>query len=113
MLRWYNGHPHNNFYKRYPYLSIMRILLLSALLLVAHVSAAQSPQKFTYQSVIRDASENLVQNSNVGIQITIRQNSSSGTIVYQEQHAATTNQNGLATLEIGTGTVLNGSSIHV
>lgn len=87
----------------------MRKLLLLAILFLGNLSIAQSPQKFTYQSVIRDAADNLIQNSNVGIQISIRQNNPTGTIVYQEQHSVTTNLNGLATMEIGTGTILNGA----
>lgn len=87
----------------------MKNLLLLIILLVSNISFSQSPQKFTYQSVIRDAADNLLQNSSVGIRISIRQTLPSGTIVFQEQHNVQTNNNGLATLEIGTGTVLIGS----
>lgn len=86
----------------------MRNLLLLAMIFIARLSMAQSPQKFTYQSVVRDASNNLLQNSPVGMQISIRQNSTTGVIVYQEQHTIQTNNNGLATLEVGTGSIISG-----
>ena len=78
-------------------------------LIVTSFACAQSPEKMSYQSVIRDASESLIQNSNIGTQITIRQGSLSGTIVFQEQHTTSTNQNGLISIEIGDGTSTIGS----
>ena len=87
----------------------MRKTLLLIFVFVSSIAMAQSPEKFTYQCVIRDAAENLIQNSNVGIQISIRRDSPSGPIIFQEQHNNSTNQNGLATLEIGSGTVIIGT----
>jgi len=83
------------------------IILVAALLLTANVQA-QTPQKMTYQAVVRNTSNNLVANSNIGIQVSILQNSATGTSVYTERHFPTTNSNGLVTLEIGTGTVISG-----
>jgi len=77
--------------------------LLVAVLLTASVFA-QSPEKISYQAVIRDASDNLVTSQSVGMQISILQGIESGTAVYVETHSTTTNANGLATIEIGTGT---------
>ena len=93
----------------------MRKNLLLIFVFVSSIAMAQSPEKFTYQCVIRDAAENLIQNSNVGIQISIRRDSPSGPIIFQEQHNDSTNQNGLAALEIGSGTVIIGtfSSIEI
>ena len=70
---------------------------------------AQAPQKMTYQAVIRDASNNLITNTTVGMQISILQGSSSGTAVYVETQAPITNTNGLATLEIGNGIIVSGT----
>ena len=74
-----------------------------ALLLTATVFA-QSPEKMSYQAVIRDASDNLVKSQSVGMQISILQGSASGTAVYVETQEPTTNANGLVSIEIGTGT---------
>lgn len=63
--------------------------------------SAQTPQKMSYQAVIRDASNQLVTNAVVGMRISILQTSVTGTVVYSETDEVTTNANGLATLEIG------------
>jgi hypothetical protein len=73
----------------------------------------QSPDKFSYQSVVRDAQNNIVANSNVGVRISLIQGSATGTIVYIETHAAQTNSNGLFTIEVGSGTIQNGSFSNI
>lgn len=75
-----------------------------AALFIAALMVAQSPQKLSYQAVMRDAAGKLMQSGNVGIRITILRGSATGTAVYSETHSATTNSNGLVSLEIGTGT---------
>ena len=72
------------------------------------VAFAQAPQKFTYQAVVRDAGNVLVASQAVGVRISILQGGANGTMVYQETHTAVTNANGLMTLQIGGGTVMNG-----
>lgn len=63
----------------------------------------QSPEKMSFQAVIRNSNNNLVVNSSVGMKISILQGSSTGTEVYSETHSATTNANGLVSVEIGGG----------
>lgn len=70
---------------------------------------AQAPQKFSYQTVVRNASQGLVANQSCGIRISIRSGSATGTVVYSETHTKTSNINGLVTLEIGAGTVVSGT----
>jgi hypothetical protein len=82
--------------------------ILAAVLLTATVWA-QSPEKMSYQAVIRNTSDALVTNTQVGMQISILQGSASGTAVYVETQTPTTNANGLVSLEIGTGTVVSGN----
>jgi uncharacterized protein (TIGR02145 family) len=79
----------------------------TAVLLMASVFA-QSPEKMSYQAVIRDASDNLITDTQIGMQISILQGSASGTAVYVETQSPTTNANGLVSLEIGVGTVVSG-----
>ena len=69
---------------------------------------AQSPEKMSYQAVIRDGSNNLITSSNVGMRIQILQGSEFGAAVYVETHTPATNANGLVSIEIGSGTVING-----
>ena len=85
---------------------------LVAALLTASVFA-QSPEKMSYQAVIRDASDNLVTSQTVGMQISILQGSTSGTAVYVETQESITNTNGLVNIEIGTGTVESGDFTNI
>ena len=78
--------------------SIITLLMLSATVF------AQAPESFNYQAVARDASGEVIANQAVSLQISILQGSTSGTAVYTETHIDSTNQFGLVTLEIGTGT---------
>ncbi len=64
---------------------------------------AQSPQKMSYQAVVRNSSNALVVNKQIGMEINIRQGSVSGAIVYTETQTPTTNANGLVSIEIGGG----------
>lgn len=70
---------------------------------------AQAPEKLSYQSVIRNTDGTLVENSLVGIQISVLQTTTNGPVIYQETHTTTTNENGLATLDIGGGTPVTGT----
>ncbi len=81
--------------------------ILSTVILTAAVWA-QSPEKMSYQAVIRDASGQLLAGRGIGMQISILQGTADGTAVYAETHSATTNANGLVSLEIGNGTVVSG-----
>jgi hypothetical protein len=73
----------------------------------------QTPEKMTYQAVVRNNSDALVSNQAVGTQISILQGSATGTAVYVETHTTTTNTNGLMTLEIGNGTVESGQMSNI
>lgn len=70
---------------------------------------AQTPQRFSYQAVVRDAAGALLSNKTVGLEVKIRQGTSTGTVSYHETHTLTSNGNGLVTAEIGGGTVKAGS----
>ncbi len=64
--------------------------------------------KIAYQTIVRDASNNLIINQAVGIKMTIHQTTSSGNAVYIELHNPTTNANGLASIELGGGAIMQG-----
>lgn len=86
-----------------------KLIATTSFALLGLLAFAQAPQKMTYQSVIRNNSNALISNTAVGIQISILTGSPSGTAVYIERHTTTTNLNGLATLQIGSGTPVSGS----
>ena len=80
--------------------------ILVAVLLTATVWA-QSPNKMSYQAVIRNSSDALVTNTQIGLEVNIRQGTTSGTVVYTETQTPTTNANGLVSIEIGGGSGFN------
>lgn len=86
-----------------------KFTLISVMLFIAASLIAQTPQAFKYQAVARNSTGNLIQNQLVAFRINILQGYPSGTLVYQERHTLTTNNYGLANLNIGTGTVLFGT----
>ncbi|MEO7175440.1 MAG: hypothetical protein ABIV51_06250, partial [Saprospiraceae bacterium] len=87
------------------------ILLGFLLLLFSKPVTAQAPNQFNFQGVLRNTSNQLLSNVSVGMRVTILLGSSSGTVVYQETYSPNpkTNDNGLITLEVGTGVVLLGN----
>jgi uncharacterized protein (TIGR02145 family) len=84
------------------------ILMLIGMLLTANL-LAQSPEKLSYQAVIRDAGNALVTNQTISMKISILQGVPNGPAVYEELHSKATNANGLFSTEIGTGTLLSGN----
>jgi hypothetical protein len=85
------------------------ICFSACFLLIGLCLLAQTPQAFKYQAVARNSTGSLIQNQGVAFRISILQGGPSGTLLYQESHAPTTNAFGLANLEIGKGTVLSGT----
>src|SRR3970282_2995843 len=69
---------------------------------------AQSPEKMSYQAIIRAQDNSLVINSNISLKIILHQGTVTGTNVYQETHSVSTNNNGLVSLEIGTEMIVTG-----
>jgi len=82
--------------------SIIITLLLTA------TAFAQAPQKMSYQAVIRNSSNALIKSALVNMRISIIQGSPTGTVVYVETQLKSTNDNGLVSVEVGTGTVVSG-----
>jgi hypothetical protein len=70
---------------------------------------AQVPQKFSYQELVRDATNVILLNQTIGMRVSILQGSPAGAAVYGERQTPTTNANGLASIEVGTGTPLSGN----
>ncbi|TAF74661.1 MAG: hypothetical protein EAZ53_08440 [Bacteroidetes bacterium] len=73
------------------------------------ISLAQSPNKFSYQAVVRNSAGTLINNGSVGVRISIIQGSANGTTIYAESHTASTNANGLFTLSVGAGNPISGT----
>ncbi|MCD4833412.1 MAG: hypothetical protein K8R31_06420 [Bacteroidales bacterium] len=69
---------------------------------------SQVPEKINYQAVIRNSSGELVTDQDVGIKVSILNETSSGDILYSEEHAVSTNAYGQVAIEIGGGTLDSG-----
>jgi hypothetical protein len=86
-----------------------KLFALTVIIALTISVLAQAPQKMSYQAVIRNSSGQLLANHAVGMRLSILQGSSTGTPVYVETQTPTTNGNGLATVEIGGGTLVSGT----
>ena len=89
------------------YLILVAVFIAGNMFLLSETSA-QAPQKMSYQAVIRNSSNTLITSAPIGMRISILQGSSNGTAVYVETQTSTTNDNGLASLKIGSGTKVSG-----
>jgi hypothetical protein len=87
----------------------MKKLLLFIALFITVSTFAQSPQKMSYQAVLRNSSSALITSAPVGMKISILQGSATGTVAYSETQRPNTNINGLVSLEIGSGTPITGT----
>jgi hypothetical protein len=87
----------------------LTLLFLLALSLIETLSYAQTPEGINYQAVIRKTNGALVANTTIAIRIQIKQNSSTGTVVYAERQSVITSAYGLVNFVIGQGTVLSGT----
>jgi len=88
--------------------TLTKITFSLIFLMIMGFSFAQSPQAFNYQAVARDASGNLLVSQALGIRVSLHMGSATGGVVYSELFAPTTNEFGLFTLAIGTGTLVDG-----
>jgi len=87
-----------------------KILLITLVLISIGIGAfAQVPQLFKYQAVARDNAGNELANTALIVRVSIHDGTATGTVVYSESHNATTNQFGLFSINIGSGTVISGT----
>ncbi|TXB64373.1 hypothetical protein FRY74_11315 [Vicingus serpentipes] len=86
-----------------------KVLLIIALFFSFSIFAQSPPEAINYQAVARNLAGVPMVNQSISVQYAILQGSSSGTVVYSETHAETTNQFGLFTSEIGLGSVNSGN----
>lgn len=83
--------------------------LLHLLVMAFSIAAfAQVPQGVSYQAIALNASGYPVGNTLIGVRLSILDNSVTGTVIYTETHATTTNDRGLYNLVIGQGTPVSG-----
>lgn len=84
------------------------LLFVLASIWLSITSFAQAPDNFNYQAALRNTSGTLLSNQSVGLQFSILQGSTSGTLMFQETFTLTTNSYGLINATIGAGTLVSG-----
>ena len=89
---------------------IFSLILITIFCSISAFAQGQgAPESMNYQAVIRDGSGNVVASQAVSLRIKILQGSASGSTVYVETFAPTTNSYGSIAIQIGTGTVITGT----
>ena len=86
-----------------------KLFILTSIFLLATNAFAQSPEKLSYQAVIRNNTNGLVTKADIGMRISIVKGSAGGTPVYVETHVSASNANGLVSIQIGNGTPVSGN----
>lgn len=86
-----------------------KFILITLTITLNLLAFGQSPTKFSYQAVVRNTNNTLINNQTIGMQVSIIQGSANGNIVYSETQTPTSNSNGLISIEVGNGTVNSGN----
>ncbi|MCX6301115.1 MAG: tail fiber protein [Bacteroidia bacterium] len=79
--------------------NLKTILLSIVLFTFGYSASAQVPKSFNYMAIARDEDGDLIQNTDITVRIAILDQP--GLIVWEEEHAVTTNDNGLFQLVVG------------
>lgn len=85
--------------------------LIVVMMTITH--AQVPPQAFNYSAVARNASGDPISMTTIGIQISILKTSTTGSIVYSENHHLNTDSFGLFNVIIGTGSIQSGNMSHI
>jgi uncharacterized protein (TIGR02145 family) len=88
-------------------------LTLSLQILLTSFLCAQAPQGIPYQAVMRNADGTVMASSAVSLTFMIHDGSATGTVVYQETHALTSNAQGLVSCVVGNGVVSQGNFANI
>lgn len=91
----------------------MKKAFLLTIALGGAIAMAQLPQSFMYQSIMRNSSSSVLTNQRVAAKVSILKSTASGTAVYVETHSASSDADGVITLEVGRGTVLSGAFANI
>ncbi|MCD4834011.1 MAG: hypothetical protein K8R31_09470, partial [Bacteroidales bacterium] len=73
------------------------------------IANSQVPEKFNYQGIIRNSSGELIENTDISIQISLLEGSATGSAAYTEQHDVTTNAYGQFAVQVGNGIPVSGN----
>ena len=87
-----------------------KIIVIFIIILLTHsLLIAQAPHKMSFQAVMRNANNEIISKSSIGIRISVLQGAANGIVVYSESQNVISDFNGLISLQIGTGNVSFGT----
>ena len=86
-----------------------QIFNIIILLIISNTVIAQAPQVINYQAEARNTAGAIMGSKTLGIQAKYHSGSTGGTVTYSESFTVTTNQFGLFTINLGSGTIGSGS----
>lgn len=78
-------------------------------LTVFSLTSQSAPQSISYQAIARDDAGNIIANKDISIKLSLLQGTTTGTKVYEETHRVTTGKTGLINLQIGRGSIVEGT----
>ncbi len=84
-------------------------MLLMTFFLITSSLQSQSPQGIPYQAVARNADGSIMTQSPVNLTLTIQDGTFNGPVVYEENHALISNDQGLVSCVVGMGSPVQGS----
>ncbi|MBL0308270.1 MAG: tail fiber domain-containing protein [Bacteroidetes bacterium] len=87
----------------------MKKIFLFLLTIICLQVFSQAPQSMNYQAVARNAAGAIIPNQTITVRLTVHDGSAGGSAVYIESTSTATNQFGLFTVKIGTGSPLVGT----
>jgi len=85
------------------------LLTISLFFIAAYFSFGQAPKGFNYQAIARDGAGTVLADKPMTIKIGLLANSETGSLLWEEQHAVTSNKFGLVSIVVGNGTRTGGS----
>ncbi|MGB1307788.1 MAG: hypothetical protein ACPG6B_02680 [Oceanihabitans sp.] len=85
------------------------VFLFSCFFIISGSLFAQIGDKLSFQMIVRDSGGELLESSPIGLRFKIMQDTDTGTVVFEETHTTTTNNIGIVTVKIGTGTAVIGT----
>ncbi len=86
----------------------MKKLFSFILIFISVWAFAQAPEAINYQTVVRADDGTPSPYFPMDFKISILQGSSTGTVVYSEEHATSADANGMVSFKIGQGTIVSG-----
>jgi hypothetical protein len=87
----------------------MKKIIYLSIFFISFSLFAQVPLGIPYQAIAMNTNGSAVANANVGVKLSILDNSATGTTVYAETQTKMTNTQGLFNLNIGQGTAIAGN----